>query len=260
MKKIIAIPALSNHNPAWRIDPKWQRYATIDAEAYQLGIASWAAWCKKNKVQLEVFTSIPFAECGLTQGQYDSVMKLPPTITRWLMLRVFNDRYGSCKVAMIDADTLVMQDSPSIIDAVPDKKIGAVLKIQDKDDKISDWMRSGIDLYQKMLFPDVALDTAKYFGAGVVVCTGTQIADDLMSIVLPNADKLLARPNWKGGADQTIINFLAQIKNWPMFDLPYIWSIGKKQKFSTDGNIIHFKGKDKSAMVTTAAKCGIKIP
>jgi hypothetical protein len=173
-----------------------------------VGIASWKRWCSQNNVRLEIASKLPLPEeCCRSASQIEILLAFPPTIQRWLLPPFFLRQHGpGTSVAMIDADTLINPTSPSIF-----KQQSSDL-ILTRCQEWTAWNSRSCSAFTP-LFPDMNLDPALYFNAGVMVHRTPLLATSFIDFVLDNHDKLLKLLSILDepiGTDQTPLNFLLQ--------------------------------------------------
>ncbi len=184
----------------------WKRNDTGESPFADAGISSWIEWSSKNGTRLEVMRELPSPrECGYSKSQIDDLQQFPPTVQRFLFPIAAFRKYGhDCNVAMVDADTIVSPDAPSIFDEPHKADVGLII-----DHEWNEWKSASCKAFAP-LFPDVALDRSLYFNDGVTVLHNPILAEEFINFTLTRSSEFLSVMDGEVGTDQTPLNFLFQ--------------------------------------------------
>ena len=184
----------------------WTKYWKCETDFAKVGIASWQEWTSKNNVMLEIATELPSPiECGYTKKQIEKLKKFPPTISRWLLPLTARRKYGpNSHIAMIDADTLISLDAPSIFKQIHTN----VLLTRDRLGW-NRWKQDSLSVFGSM-FPGFNFDKDIYFNAGVVVLENDKLPTAFLDFSLQHAKEFLSLIDGTVGTDQTVLNFVLQ--------------------------------------------------
>jgi hypothetical protein len=158
------------------------------------GKATWKWWCKQNGIHFVVIDK-PIGG----QAFYD----MPPTLQRWLAPQLIFKEFGyDSQIAMVDADTMIRWDAPSLFD-VAGPTFAAV------QGSNASWIYRSVRAYQH-LFPEVVLPWWDYFNAGVVVLGTRQLStiNAFVDFSLERKSELHnVQVSGNFGSDQTPLNF-----------------------------------------------------
>ena len=173
----------------------------------EASIASWKNWTSRNNVILEISEKLPTAaECDYTESQIELLTTFPPTIQRWLLPLAARKKYGNeTRIAMIDADTLISPQAPSIFEqAQTDVILTPDLQWNEKK-------TLSIEIYASM-FPDIEFNKNLFFNAGVMVLNNSILPRAFLDFVLKYATEYTIRMTSQRhiGTDQTLLNFIFQ--------------------------------------------------
>jgi hypothetical protein len=184
----------------------WTRCWNRETDFAKVGIASWQAWASRNNVILNIATELPSPDaCGYTESQIEELKKFPPTISRWLLPLAARRKYGlDSYIAMIDADTLVSPDAPSIFKQAHE----GVILAQDQSGW-NQWKEGSLLAFGSM-FPGFNFDKSKYFNAGVIVLENDKLPTAFLNFTLQYSKKFLSLIDGTVGTDQTVLNFILQ--------------------------------------------------
>jgi hypothetical protein len=172
-------------------------------------VASWKNWISSNNAVLEVSRQLPTArECGCTESQLEILAAFPPTIQRWLLPLASWKRHGNeARIAMVDADTLISPQAPSIFEQAQ----ANVILTPDRPEW-NEWKVFSLATYAPM-FPDIEFDKNLFFNAGVMVLNSPMLPRAFLDFVLDHAaeymDRMTRGPD-RTGTDQTPLNFVFQ--------------------------------------------------
>lgn len=204
-------------------------------------IASWQYWCDKNNVNLVVIDK-PIQDTS----------KMKPTWQRWHIFDLLdNQQLQYDQIALIDVDTLIHPNAPSIFDHA-NGRLGVV-----HDDLMVEWVHNSIKGY-KDFWPDVDLTWTNYFNCGVVVLNKEhkQLCSDITKFYYENAQELKTRQHHtvKKGSDQTPVNYMAKKSGVEVgfldkrFNFTHLHQRGvlNEQIFNEVGWIYHFNGFEKT--------------
>ena len=186
--------------------------ARSDLTYAKYGQATWEWWCHRNGVEFYPITEVPRAPASLN---------LPPTFLRWFAIAHLLRGYSpGIRVAVVDADTMVRWDAPSIF-ASGGERLAAV-----RDSGVA-WIDRSIAAYQRV-FPNVVLSSLQYFNAGVVVLGFFQLAVlhaflELVRTQWVDLQSIIAGANV--GTDQTVLNFVVKREQEPVCFLPRAFNV-----------------------------------
>ncbi len=122
------------------------------------GRAAWQWWCQRNGVNFVVLDQPP-EDAGFR--------RLPPTLQRWLAIESLAAKFGEdAEIAMVDADTMIHWDAPSLFDLSPET-------IRAVRDGSSRWNENGIRAFAP-LFPGLDLRWWDVVNTGVVVIPASE--------------------------------------------------------------------------------------
>jgi hypothetical protein len=213
MTNLVIIPLLP-HTSSLPMDKFFDKKRALDWTGHwektfdfaDAGISSWERWCSRNNAELEVANSIPNpGECGLSQEQLKILMEHPPTTQRWLLPIEARLRHGNdTRIAMVDADTMIMPSSPSIFEQGEDDVL-----LTPAGSRWGRWHENSHATF-KGLFPDINFDKKLYFGCGVIVLRNDLLPSSFLNLMTSQSSEFLEITNHKTGTDQTPINFTFQ--------------------------------------------------
>jgi hypothetical protein len=189
-KKVVVMPLIPGRT---------ERSSTLRADlryaAY--GRATWEWWCRRNGAEFVVL------DRPLGSGVFE---EMSPSMKRWLAPQALIETYGGdAQIAMVDADTMIRWDAPSLFDAAG-AGFAAVLDTGPR------WIHHEIQAYQH-LFPGVQLTWWEYFNAGVVVFGARQlttIAAFLDFVAAHWRELRTLHADGRLSVDQTLVNFMAK--------------------------------------------------
>ena len=198
----------------------WTKHWENTLPFAEAGIASWKKWTSLNNVELEVVEKLPSPdECEYSEEQIELLMTFPPDVSRWLLPLAANRKYGDkLQIALIDVDTLILPNAPSIFEqdekTIDSIHSGAdVLLIRDRPD--GKWTKSrnkSCEIFAP-LFPGVQFNRDLYFNAGVVVLNSPVVRflpATFLNFVLQHPAELMEKMTGGNGTDQTPLNFILQ--------------------------------------------------
>ena len=184
----------------------WTKHWENTLSFVKAGIASWRKWTSLNNVELEIAEKLPSPnECGYSQEQIELLTHFPPTVLRWLLPLAASRKYGNkIQIALIDADTLIHPQAPSIFE----QKQTDIVLTRDRPDW-NKWRNNSYEAFAP-LFPSVQFSRDLYFNAGVMVLNNPVLPTTFLDFVLKYPTELMEKMTGTTGTDQTPLNFILQ--------------------------------------------------
>ena len=193
----------------------WTKHWENTLPFTKASIASWKKWTSLNNVKFEVAEKLPSPdECGYSQEQIELLARFPPTVLRWLLPLAASRKHGDkLQIALIDADTLILPQAPSIfeqnqIQQSLNKIVPDVILTRDRPDW-NKWRNNSYEAFTP-LFPDVQFNRDLYFNAGVMILNNTVLPAAFLDFVLKHPTELMEKMTGTTGTDQTPLNFILQ--------------------------------------------------
>jgi len=179
---------------------------------YEYSVRSWKHYCKRHGFEFFV----------LDQRIYDEGY----ANANWHKLFVFelleSNGIDYDKVLIVDADTIVHPDAPSIFDECGDGFCAA------HNDGSYDWLLRSIENYSKYLFDGFTFPFWQYFNSGVMVVNKNhaQLFRDILEFYNENHEAVKQLQNtFHVGTDQPVINFFVHKTRDDLELLPYEWNM-----------------------------------
>lgn len=160
------------------------------------GERSWRWWCRNNGVEFVVLDT-PLG---------GAIFKdMSPVFQRWLAPKMLMEEFGrDTAVALVDADTMIRWDAPSVFDAAG----GMFAAVRGGN---RPWIISQIRRYQH-LFPGVHLNWWEYFNAGLVTLGSDHlpVISTFLAFLVNHWAVVCAADSVYAPDDQTPLNFIVQ--------------------------------------------------
>ena len=192
----------------------WGKHNNGELSFAESSVTSWVKWASTNKINFKVAHEIPSpSDCGYTESQIHSLRQFPPTIQRWLLPIAAFRKYGpKCSVALVDADTIISPNAPSIFDSQSKTNVNLTRtytrQITDQTSE-NEWTSASCKAFS-LLFTDVKFDPSLYFNAGVMVLNNPMLATEFIEFALTRTSEFMSVMDGTVGTDQTPLNFLFQ--------------------------------------------------
>lgn len=189
---------------------------------FDISAKSWERWCNLNGCDFLV----------LSMDATD-----PPHWYKYRIFDILRDRNQSYeRLAFVDADTIVHPGCPNFFERAG-SDFGVV-----KNFGCLDWIIRGIENYGDALFSDYGyLPYSRYFNTGFLVFNPEfeSFFDTINKFYVDNKAKIQETiSTFKGGQDQTIVNYLAAFHEIPIRYLPCTFNmqdLEKRMAFVGDG-------------------------
>lgn len=193
------------------IDSNKSQFKNSDYAQYSL--LSWEHWCKKNNVDF------------IVNREHDPRFTFPI----WNKELIYKIGKGYEKIGIVDSDTIISPHAPNIFNLFAEEDFCGVGDLCDLN-----WLLSSIDA-RKQFFPNINLDIAQYFNAGVLFFGSKhlKIFEDLLTLYLNNQETIDSLKG--GGKEQTLLNYVVQNNRVKVKLLDPSWnllSIHRKNMFA----------------------------
>jgi hypothetical protein len=168
---------------------------------------TWKWWCERNGAEFVVLD----APLGGEEHR-----RLPPTVQRWLAPDLLAREFGAnCEIAMIDADTMIRWDAPSLFHAAG----GEFSAVRDVAVR---WGHNALAAFREF-FPEVGLSWWELFNTGVIVMNARHapIMRDFVEFLAhrwPEIDNVIQAADV--GTDQVLLNYFLRLRNTPVHFIP----------------------------------------
>tara|TARA_R110000822_G_scaffold128195_3_gene263887 strand:- start:814 stop:1590 length:777 start_codon:yes stop_codon:yes gene_type:complete len=179
---------------------------------YEYSIKSWKHYCKRHGAEFFMLTDRIHAENFMNANWHKAFV--------FQLLEASDIPYD--KVLIVDGDTIVHPNAPSIFDACGDGFCTV------HNDGSYDWLFRSMEAYSKLIFDDFTFPFTEYFNSGVMVVNAKhrEFFNQVIEFYMEQHDRIKhLQETYHVGTDQPVLNFMVQKYRDDLEMLPYEWNM-----------------------------------